>query len=83
MTSNTIRVTCHPPHLFFKMICNELDDHPDPDDEMWAAMKDSGASIATTAFNELGMGHGNPVVFKALERGIKCGLGTVRVHFTD
>ncbi|KAH9855042.1 Metallo-dependent hydrolase [Lenzites betulinus] len=46
-----------------------------PDDEMWAALKDSGAAIAATPEDELGMAHGNPVALDALRRGVKCGLG--------
>lgn len=57
--------------------CNELADHPEPDDEMWAAMKASGASVASTPLDEMGMAHGNPVAFEAVERGVKCGLGAV------
>ncbi|EMD40540.1 hypothetical protein CERSUDRAFT_91268 [Gelatoporia subvermispora B] len=55
--------------------CTELADHPAPDDEMWAAMKDSGSAIAATPEDELGMAHGNPVAFDAVRRGVKCGLG--------
>ncbi|OCH94294.1 Metallo-dependent hydrolase [Obba rivulosa] len=55
--------------------CTELADHPEPDDEMWAAMKDHGCAIAATPEDELGMAHGNPVAFDAVRRGVKCGLG--------
>ncbi|KAI0082515.1 Metallo-dependent hydrolase [Panus rudis PR-1116 ss-1] len=55
--------------------CNELWGHTDPGDKMWAAMKESGAGVASTPEDELGMAHGNPVAFKAVERGVKCGLG--------
>ncbi|KAL1939984.1 hypothetical protein VTO73DRAFT_9319 [Trametes versicolor] len=55
--------------------CNILADHPAPDDEMWAALKTSGAAIAATPEDELGMAHGNPVALDALRRGVKCGLG--------
>ncbi|KAI9064838.1 composite domain of metallo-dependent hydrolase [Trametes sanguinea] len=55
--------------------CNVLADRPAPDDEMWAALKESGAAIASTPEDELGMAHGNPVALDALRRGVKCGLG--------
>ncbi|KAI0700735.1 Metallo-dependent hydrolase [Cytidiella melzeri] len=55
--------------------CNELWDHPEPDDEMWAVMKDHGCAIASTPVDELGMAHGLPVAFEAVQRGVKCGLG--------
>lgn len=58
--------------------CNVLADRPDLDDEMWKALKDSGAAIAATPGDELGMAHGNPVAFDAFKRGVKCGLGVVR-----
>lgn len=57
--------------------CNELYDHTAPDDEMWAAMKEHNCAIASTPEDELGMAHGNPPAFEAVERGIKCGLGVV------
>ena len=57
--------------------CTELADHTAPDDEMWAAMKESGAAVASTPLDEMGMAHGNPVAFEAVERGVKCGLGAV------
>ena len=57
--------------------CNELDDHPGPDDEMWAAMKDTGSAVASTPVDEMSMAHGNPIAFEAVERGVKCGLGAV------
>ncbi|KAI0089092.1 Metallo-dependent hydrolase [Irpex rosettiformis] len=55
--------------------CNELWDHPEPDDEMWAVMKNNGCAIASTPVDELGMAHGLPVAFEAVKRGVKCGLG--------
>ncbi|OBZ70117.1 5'-deoxyadenosine deaminase [Grifola frondosa] len=55
--------------------CNVLAERAAPDDEMWAAMKESGAAIASTPVDELGMAHGNPVAIEALQRGVKCGLG--------
>ncbi|KIP11908.1 hypothetical protein PHLGIDRAFT_114220 [Phlebiopsis gigantea 11061_1 CR5-6] len=55
--------------------CTELADHPDLDDEMWAAMKETGTAVASTPEDEMGMAHGNPVAFEAVERGVKCGLG--------
>lgn len=57
--------------------CNALADRPELDDEMWKALKDSGAAIGATPLDELGMAHGNPVAFDALKRGVKCGLGVV------
>ncbi len=60
--------------------CNALADRPELDDEMWKALKDSGAAIGATPADELGMAHGNPVAFDALKRGVKCGLGAVRTH---
>ena len=47
------------------------------DDEQWAVMKATGTSIASTPEDEMGMEHGNPVAFDAVERGVKCGLGVV------
>ncbi|KAI0638490.1 Metallo-dependent hydrolase [Trametes polyzona] len=55
--------------------CNVLAERTRPDDEMWAALKESGAAIAATPADELGMAHGNPVSQDALRRGVKCGLG--------
>ncbi|KAI0751091.1 Metallo-dependent hydrolase [Daedaleopsis nitida] len=55
--------------------CNVLADRPALDDEMWKALKDSGAAIGATPEDELGMAHGNPVAMDALKRGVKCGLG--------
>ncbi|KAI1796092.1 Metallo-dependent hydrolase [Ganoderma leucocontextum] len=55
--------------------CNALADRPALDDEMWKALKDSGAAIGATPEDELGMAHGNPVALDALKRGVKCGLG--------
>ena len=49
----------------------------DPDDEMWAVMRAHGCAIAATPVDEMGMAHGLPVAFKAVERGVKCGLGAV------
>ena len=60
--------------------CNALADRPELDDEMWKALKDSGAAIGSTPLDELGMAHGNPVALDALRRGVKCGLGVVRLH---
>ena len=59
--------------------CTELADHPEPDDKMWAIMKETGAAVAATPEDEMGMAHGNPVAFEAVERGVKCGLGAVRL----
>ncbi|KAI0652884.1 Metallo-dependent hydrolase [Cubamyces menziesii] len=55
--------------------CNVLTDRAAPDDEMWAALKESGAAVAATPEDELGMAHGNPVGLDALSRGVHCGLG--------
>ncbi|TFK82371.1 Metallo-dependent hydrolase [Polyporus arcularius HHB13444] len=55
--------------------CNVLAERTAPDDEMWKALKDSGAAIGATPEDELGMAHGNPVEHEALKRGVKCGLG--------
>lgn len=57
--------------------CSELDNHVAPDDEMWAVMKEHNCAIASTPEDELGMAHGNPIAFEAVERGVKCGLGVV------
>lgn len=59
--------------------CNELYDHKEPDDEMWAVMKDNGCAISATPVDEMNMAHGLPVAFEAVERGVKCGLGAVSV----
>ena len=58
--------------------CNELYHHTEPDDEMWGIMKEYNCGIASTPVDELGMAHGNPTAFEAVERGVKCGLGVVR-----
>ncbi|KAL4247038.1 5-Methylthioadenosine/S-adenosylhomocysteine deaminase [Abortiporus biennis] len=55
--------------------CNVLAHRDEPDDEMWAIMKKHGVGIGSTPEDELGMAHGNPVAFQAVERGVKCGLG--------
>lgn len=44
-------------------------------DEEWELMKSSGASVASTPEDELGMGHGNPVAYEAVKRGVRVGLG--------
>ena len=59
--------------------CNVLAERPALDDEMWKALKDSGAAIGSTPEDEMGMAHGNPVDQEALKRGVKCGLGIVSV----
>lgn len=58
--------------------CNCLFNRTEPDDEMWAAMRDNECAIASTPVDELGMQHGNPVAIDAVRRGVKCGLGAVR-----
>ncbi|KAI0921204.1 hypothetical protein AcW1_004744 [Taiwanofungus camphoratus] len=55
--------------------CNCLFNRTEPDDEMWAAMRDNECAIASTPVDELGMQHGNPVAIDAVRRGVKCGLG--------
>ena len=47
------------------------------DDEAWDILKKYDSAIASTPEDELGMAHGNPVAFEAVERGVKCGLGVV------
>ena len=52
--------------------------HRGGDENEWALLKNSGASIASTPEDELGMGHGDPVTYEAVRRGVKVGLGIVR-----
>lgn len=66
------------PDLVFSH-CNCLYDRTDPDDEMWEVLKENGCAIASTPVDELGMAHGNPVAIEAVQRGVKCGLGVVRI----
>ncbi|EPQ52874.1 Metallo-dependent hydrolase [Gloeophyllum trabeum ATCC 11539] len=55
--------------------------HPKPDLGEWELLKESGASIASTPVNELGMGHGNPIPYECIRRGVTVGLGIVsRIH---
>ena len=61
--------------------CNVLTDRAAPDDDMWAALKESGAAVAATPEDELGMAHGNPVGLDALSRGVHCGLGVVSILY--
>ena len=61
--------------------CNELYHHTAPDDEMWATMKKYNCAMASTPEDELGMAHGEPPIFEAVERGIRCGLGVVSVKY--
>lgn len=63
--------------------CNVLADRPAVDDEMWKALKESGAAIGATPEDEMGMAHGNPVALDALRRGVKCGLGVVSHDHTE
>ncbi|KAI0346824.1 Metallo-dependent hydrolase [Trametopsis cervina] len=63
--------------------CNELWDHTEPDDEMWGVMKSNGCAIASTPVDELGMAHGLPVAFEAVQRGVKCGLGADAVSINS
>ncbi|TFK47410.1 Metallo-dependent hydrolase [Heliocybe sulcata] len=53
----------------------------DPDE--WKLLKDAGASIASTPEDELGMGHGNPVAYEAVRRGVKAGLGIDSASITS
>ena len=57
--------------------CNSLAYITSPDDEQWAALKEHNCAISSTPEDELGMAHGNPVAFDAVDRGVKCGLGIV------
>ena len=50
--------------------CNDLFHRTDPDDEMWAAMKDNDVAIASCPVDELGMAHGNPVAIDAVRRRV-------------
>ncbi|TFK33564.1 Metallo-dependent hydrolase [Crucibulum laeve] len=45
------------------------------DEVEWELLRESGASIAATPEDELGMGHGDPVIYEAVRRGVKVGLG--------
>lgn len=49
--------------------------HPNPDLGEWELLKESGASIASTPEDELGMGHGNPIPYECIRRGVTVGLG--------
>ncbi|KZT25547.1 Metallo-dependent hydrolase [Neolentinus lepideus HHB14362 ss-1] len=49
--------------------------HKGCDPGEWTLLKQVGASIASTPEDELGMGHGNPVTYEAVRRGVKTGLG--------
>lgn len=44
-------------------------------EEEWDMMRSSGAAVASTPEDELGMGHGNPVAYEAVKRGVRVGLG--------
>jgi len=59
--------------------CNVLAHRTAPDDEMWAALKEHDSRIASTPLDELGMALGNPVGLDAVRRGVKSGLGAVRI----
>ena len=37
--------------------------------------------MAATPVDELGMAHGLPVAFEAVQRGVKCGLGAVSTTY--
>ncbi|TFK45877.1 Metallo-dependent hydrolase [Heliocybe sulcata] len=54
--------------------CNGLV-HQNPDPKEWELLKETGASVAVTPEDELGMGHGNPVTYECVRRGVKVGLG--------
>ncbi|KZS87886.1 Metallo-dependent hydrolase [Sistotremastrum niveocremeum HHB9708] len=43
--------------------------HPRADPEEWELLKKYGASIGATPEDELGMAHGNPVAYEAVDRG--------------
>lgn len=45
------------------------------DEQEWDMMKKSGAAVAATPEDELGMGHGYPVTYEAVKRGVRVGLG--------
>ncbi|TFK33565.1 Metallo-dependent hydrolase [Crucibulum laeve] len=49
--------------------------HKGNDPSEWDMLKQTGASIAATPEDELGMGHGDPVTYEAVKRGVKVGLG--------
>ncbi|KDQ51838.1 hypothetical protein JAAARDRAFT_62207 [Jaapia argillacea MUCL 33604] len=49
--------------------------HEGCDPGEWDLLKASGASTASTPEDELGMGHGSPVAYEAVRRGVKVGLG--------
>lgn len=51
--------------------------HLEPDDEMWAAMRDIRTTVASAPEDELGMEHRNPIAFEAVKRGVKCSLGAL------
>ncbi|EJF62312.1 Metallo-dependent hydrolase [Dichomitus squalens LYAD-421 SS1] len=63
------------PDVLFSHCCG-LAGHTPLDEEAWRALKDSGAAIGATPEDEIGMalGHGL-VVFDAVERGVKVGIG--------
>lgn len=60
--------------------CNCLYNRTAYDDEMWAVMKQYNVAIASTPEDEMGMAHGNPTAFEAVERGVRVGLGAVSTH---
>ncbi|TFK35342.1 Metallo-dependent hydrolase [Crucibulum laeve] len=54
--------------------CTDLG-HKGCDESEWELLRKSGAGIAATPEDELGMGHGEPVTYEAIKRGVKVGLG--------
>lgn len=44
-------------------------------EEEWKLLKESGAAVAATPQDELGVGHGYPVAYEAVKRGVRVGLG--------
>lgn len=44
-------------------------------EEEWKLLKESGAAVAATPEDELGMGHGYLVAYEAVKRGVRVGLG--------
>ncbi|KAF9003079.1 Metallo-dependent hydrolase [Cyathus striatus] len=49
--------------------------HPERNEKEWDWMREVGAGIASTPEDELGMGHGQPVLFEAIRRDVNAGLG--------
>ncbi|TBU33028.1 Metallo-dependent hydrolase [Dichomitus squalens] len=63
------------PDVVFSHCCG-LVGHAPLNEEAWKALRDSGTAIGTSPEDELGMALGNGVVvFDAVERGVKVGIG--------